>query len=326
MRLILRARGHYEISAAARPTRHCLEMPWLIAFGVEGEEEIGSVNLADVVRLPEVTRQLQRCMGIFSCTAAQSPDGEVTIDLGAKGVLEVALVASGAAWGRGPREDIHSGYAAYVDSPLRHLIKALSTLTSTDGTAVSIDGRFDNVIPLTERQKVLIAKQAKCRRRAEREEAARCRAVDEQYELCRGARKTGDGANRQYRGYRRRLWGAGGKTILPAGAVAKLDFRLVPNQSAEDCTAKLKRHLAARGFGDVEVKAVATAYDHMSVPYAPNPCNPTSGPGYLFARPPLKLDWADIGLGHGARLHAPDEYYVIESNDPRLNARLGDTE
>src|SRR5438093_2198790 len=73
----------------------------------EGEEEIGSPHFPQIVRRPEVHSALSRTLGIFMPSAAQGSDGRVTITLGAKGVIECELVASGERWGRGSRRAIH---------------------------------------------------------------------------------------------------------------------------------------------------------------------------------------------------------------------------
>ncbi len=51
---------------------------------------------------------------------------------------------------------------------------------------------------------------------------------------------------------------AGVKTVLPAKAMAKMDFRLVPNQRPDDILAKLKSHLKAQGFDDIQVKQLGS--------------------------------------------------------------------
>src|SRR5216117_2347147 len=130
--------------------------------------------------------------------------------------------------------------------------------------------------------------------------------------------------------------GPGGKTILPHRAVAKLDLRLVPDMTAADALAALKAHLAKRGFGDIEVNMTG-GYDPTSTPQdAPIiraqeavyrrariepillPRNAGSWPGYVFTGEPLKLAAGHFGLGHGSGAHAPDEYYVIESTNPKV--------
>jgi acetylornithine deacetylase/succinyl-diaminopimelate desuccinylase-like protein len=74
----------------------------------EGEEEIGSPHFPQIVRRPEVLAALRGAVGIVMPSASQGLDGQVTVTLGAKGIIECELVASGERWGRGPRQDIHS--------------------------------------------------------------------------------------------------------------------------------------------------------------------------------------------------------------------------
>src|SRR5439155_1620270 len=83
----------------------------------EGEEEIGSPHIPQLVRRPEVLAALKKCDGVFMPSATQDLDGVVTVNLGSKGVIELELVSSGEKWGRGPAKDIHSSLKAMVDSP-----------------------------------------------------------------------------------------------------------------------------------------------------------------------------------------------------------------
>jgi acetylornithine deacetylase/succinyl-diaminopimelate desuccinylase-like protein len=130
--------------------------------------------------------------------------------------------------------------------------------------------------------------------------------------------------------------GPGGKTVLPHRAVAKLDLRLVPDMTFDGAVAALKAHLAQRGFGDIEVnpsggydptstaadapmiKAVENVYRRAGLDPLLWPRNAGSYPGYVFTGPPLGLAAAHYGLGHGGGAHAPDEYYVIESSNPKV--------
>src|SRR5208283_4637402 len=130
--------------------------------------------------------------------------------------------------------------------------------------------------------------------------------------------------------------GPGGKTILPHRAVAKIDMRLVPDMTAQGTLALLKAHLAKKGFGDIEVN-MSGGYDPTST--APDaaliraqlavykrdgvdpimwPRNAGSWPGYVFTGDPLQLPAGHFGLGHGNGAHAPNEYYVIESKNPKF--------
>src|SRR5881396_772992 len=135
--------------------------------------------------------------------------------------------------------------------------------------------------------------------------------------------------------------GPGGKTILPHRAVAKIDMRLVPDMKAADALAALKAHLARRGFGDIEVRMTG-GYDPTSTSadaaliraqtsvYRRGGLDPVmwprgagSWPGYVFTGKPLRLPAGHFGLGHGSGAHAPDEYYVIESSDPKVQGMDG---
>ncbi|HXY01306.1 MAG TPA: peptidase dimerization domain-containing protein, partial [Candidatus Limnocylindrales bacterium] len=137
--------------------------------------------------------------------------------------------------------------------------------------------------------------------------------------------------------------GPGGKTILPGRAVAKMDLRLVPDMTKNDAVAALKNHLAKHGFADIEVN-VTGGYDPTSTPIDAGICKAedavyklegidpvalprTAGswPGFVFTGEPLKLPATHFGLGHGSGAHAPDEYYVIESKNPKVRGMDGAT-
>jgi acetylornithine deacetylase/succinyl-diaminopimelate desuccinylase-like protein len=130
--------------------------------------------------------------------------------------------------------------------------------------------------------------------------------------------------------------GPGGKTILPHQAVAKLDLRLVPGMTAEGALAALKAHLSSHGYGDIDVNMTggydptSTAADARIIRVEEQvykragidpillPRNAGSWPGYVFTGEPLRLAAGHFGLGHGSGAHAPDEYYVVESSNPKV--------
>jgi acetylornithine deacetylase/succinyl-diaminopimelate desuccinylase-like protein len=295
------------------------------------------------VRRPEVLAALKNVIGIFMPTAAQGLDGEVTITLGAKGVIECELVSSGERWGRGPRADIHSSNKARVDSPAWHLVEALATLVTPDGNDPAIDSYGDKARPLSADEKTMIATAAQ---RMDETAAKKLLGVEhwvhdvtwgEALELLM-SRPTVN-----IEGLVGGYTGPGGKTILPHRAVAKLDLRLVPDMTAADSLAALKAHLAKRGFGDIEVNMTG-GYDPTSTPRDAQviraqeavyrrsridpillPRNAGSWPGYVFTGEPLKLAAGHFGLGHGSGAHAPDEYYVIESANPKVQGIDGAT-
>src|ERR1700739_1640987 len=93
------------------------KLPVNFVLVAEGEEEIGSPHIPQIVRKPEVLAALKKTDGMFLPSASQDLDGSVTVVLGAKGVVELELVSSGEHWGRGPTHDVHSSEKARIDSP-----------------------------------------------------------------------------------------------------------------------------------------------------------------------------------------------------------------
>src|SRR5438046_5108479 len=85
----------------------------------------------------------------------QHPAGSASLFLGAKGVVECELVASGEKWGRGPTIDVHSSNRARLDSPAFHLVQALATLVDENGDP-AIEGFGREARPATAQQKKLL--------------------------------------------------------------------------------------------------------------------------------------------------------------------------
>ena len=317
------------------------KVPVNLVLVAEGEEEIGSPHFPQVVRRPEVMQALAKCVGITMPSASQEPAGEVTIHLGAKGVIECELVASGEKWGRGPAKDVHSSLRASVDSPAFHLVKALDTLVSPDGVDPAIDGWFERVRPLSPAEQKMI--DAASHRLDEQ-------ALKKQYGVRRWVRdlpfreawmRLAAQPTVNIEGLVGGYTGPGGKTVLPHRAVAKLDLRLVPEMTVDDCLKKLRAHLDKRGFADVEInvggayppnttaadapviRAEVATYRKYGIDPLLWPRLGGSWPGYLFTEPPLRLGAGHFGMGHGAGAHAPDEYYLVESSNPKIQGLDG---
>jgi len=316
------------------------KMPVNLVLVAEGEEEIGSPHIPQLVRRPEVLDALKKCVGVFMPSAAQDLDGIVTVNLGSKGVIELELVSSGEKWGRGPAKDIHSSLKAMIDSPAWHLIHALNTLVSADGNTITIDN-YPKPRPMSAEEKQMIANVSKVRSEAsaKKQFSAQHWINDLPWQQANERLESQPTANIE--GLVGGYTGPGGKTILPHRAVAKMDFRLVPDMKAADALAAIKAHLAKRGFGDVEVnmtggydptstskdaaliKAQIAAYQQFGIDPLLWPRNAGSYPGYVFTGEPLKLAAGHFGLGHGSGAHAPDEYYVIESSNPKVQSYDG---
>ncbi|HSR65708.1 MAG TPA: M20/M25/M40 family metallo-hydrolase, partial [Xanthomonadaceae bacterium] len=293
------------------------KLPVNLVLVAEGEEEIGSPHIAQLVRRPDVEAAMKKTIGVFMPSATQDLDGSVEISLGAKGVVELELVSSGEKWGRGPKKDVHSSLKAMVDSPAWHLVKALDTLVSEDGNTITIDG-YPKAPPISAEDKAMVVAAAKVRSEAEAKqqfgvdhwigdlpwEQANERLVSQPTVNIEGL----------VGGYT----GPGGKTVLPHRAVAKLDMRLVPGMKKDDAIAALKSHLAKHGFGDIEVN-VSGGYDSTQTRAdAPLiqaqravlerrgihplmwPRNAGSYPGFVFTDPPLSLAAGHFGLGQGS--------------------------
>src|SRR5436305_11491431 len=203
----------------------------------EGEEEIGSPHFPQIVRRPEVQAALRRVAGIFMPSAAQASDGQVTITLGAKGVIECELVSSGERWGRGPKKDIHSSNKARVDSPAWHLVEALATLVSPDGNEPAIDGYGAKARALSASDKAMVATAA---RRLDEAVAKREMGVDHwvhDVSWVEALERLVSRPTVNIEGLVGGYTGPGGKTILPPRAVAKLDRRLVADMTAAESLA-----------------------------------------------------------------------------------------
>jgi acetylornithine deacetylase/succinyl-diaminopimelate desuccinylase-like protein len=317
------------------------KLPVNLVLVCEGEEEIASPHFREVTTHPDVMPELKRCAGVFIPEAGQDRDGGVQVSLGAKGVVELELISSGEKWGRGPAKDVHSSLEAQVDSPTWHLVQALNTLVEKDGHTPAVEGFFDLAKPLTAAQEQMIKDHA-----AKTAEATVKQTFGVQHwvhdknwldSLMLLESRPTINIEGLVAGYT----GPGGKTVLPHKAVAKIDMRLVPDMTAADTLAKLKAHLAKHGFADIEVnmsggydptqtdrdsKLIQTqlaTYRKLGLDPQLWPRSAGSWPGYVFTNAPLKLPAGHFGLGNGTGAHAPDEYYLIESTNPKVQGLDG---
>ena len=202
---------------------------------------------------------------------------------------------------------------------------------SEDGNTILVDGYYDGVRPPTAEEQSLIAGYL------EQQDEAMLRqlfgverwidgmeGVDVLHELIYTPTMNVDGI---WAGYT----GEGVKTILPHMATAKMDSRLPVGIDPQQALAKIRAHLDAQGFEDVEmdvlaaypasqtsvntslVQAAIGVYKRYGDAPTVNPRIAGSAPFYQFTER-LGLPMIPFGLGHGRGAHAPNEIYVIESN------------
>ena len=332
---VLMARGATNQKGPQRAFLNALEsiiavegnLPVNIMVAAEGEEELGSPHYPQIIDAYE--DRLKQADGVLFPFNSQSPDGKINMILGVKGILYFEMIATGGAWG-GPKEaEIHGSYKAIVDSPVWRLVKALSSMTSPDGNTILVPNYYDGIIPPTEEESLLINAGIENRDEAQMLDML---AVDRWIDG-----KTGTDAVIEFL-YQPSLnidgiWGGytgeGVKTILPHQASAKVDSRLPPGLDPDEALDKIRRHLDAEGFSDVEIRKLSgypasqTSVEAPAVQAAVavfskyaneinlQPRIAGSAPFYQFTSR-LGLPLVPTGMGFGTGAHAPNEIMLIE--------------
>ena len=312
------------------------KVPINLVLICEGEEEIGSPNFKEIVFKPEVEAALKRCVGIITPSGSQDLDGSVEMELGAKGIIEAELVVSAEKWGRGATKDVHSSLFAHLDSPVWRLVKALDALMGPDGHTPAVEGFFDAVRPLTDVERKILETSIPRRSEAEAKKALGVSRWFADEPWPKSLERLVSQPTINIQGLVAGYMGPGGKTILPHRGLAKLDVRLVPNMTAKGTLALIRKHLDKHGFEDVElrmtggydptetspdsklIKAQVATYRKLGIDPLLWPRAAGSWPGVTFTGDPLRLAAGSFGLGHGSGAHAPDEYWLIESANPKV--------
>lgn len=294
-------------------------LPCGVKFCIEGDEEIGSPHMEEFVVQHKALLAADACVWEGG---GVTWEGLPQITLGVKGLLYVQLDCEAI------DHDAHSSYGTVLPNAAWRLVWALASIKGPD-ERVKIDGFYDAVRPPTSEERAAIEAMPE-----EDQETVKSFGIREgllgvrglEYRLRHYLEPTAtlDGLSAGYEG-------EGAKTVLPARAMAKMDFRLVPEQDPDDILAKLRRHLEGHGFRDVRVtyvsgerpartpvtdpfvvimrEAVREAYGAEPIVV---PTMAGTGPLYPFIKT-LGLPTADCGIGYpGARIHAPDENIRIE--------------
>ncbi|HEY2981427.1 MAG TPA: M20/M25/M40 family metallo-hydrolase [Anaerolineales bacterium] len=297
------------------------DLPCDIKFIIEGEEETSSEHLFEFVRENKKRLSADACMWEFGGVDHR----DVPIQyLGLRGICYVEL------WVEKLSTDVHSGLGGSIfPNAAWRLVWALNSLKGPD-ERIRIAGFYDDVKPPSARDRELIA--------ALPDVAEEYRSRYGVQEFIKGLK---DGTELKVEevfsptcticGLTSGYQGPGSKTVLPARASAKVDFRLVPDQSPEDILQKLRAHLDSTGFSDVQITdlggeppartdpddpfirlVVDTARDVYDAPMQLVPLTGGSGPSYPFVHD-LGLPVATAGLGYpDTRAHAPNENIRID--------------
>lgn len=292
------------------------ELPCNIKFIIEGEEETASIHLHEFVTQNLDKLKADACIWEFGGVDHRDMPMEY---LGLRGICYVELSVESLG------TDVHSGLGGSIlPNAAWRLTWALTSLKGVD-ERIRIPGFYDDVILPSARDRELMAKlpdvadEYKNRYGVKEFIKGLKGGTDLKIEEVFTPTCTICGLTSGYQG-------PGSKTVQPARASAKVDFRLVPTQKPADILQKLRTHLDAQGFSDVEITflggepatrtdpddpfikiVVDTSTEIYGVPMEIVPMVGGSGPSYPFVHD-LGLPVATMGLGYpDTKAHAPNE-------------------
>lgn len=286
----------------------------------EGEEEIGSPNFAPF--LAENKRALAADVVVVSDTTMPGRD-RPAITYAMRGALSLELEVMG------PKADLHDGhFGGMVHNPLKGLCDIVTGL-QTSGGLITIPGFYDRVREVSEEERAYMARKG---------------PTDEQLlDNARMARAWGERAYTLYErttirpaltitGIAGGYQGPGPKSIIPASAVAKLNFRLVPEQDPLEIEQLVRNHVArvtpvtlhSTTRSQLAAKPVVVDRRHPLIGVAAAACSKGFGATPVFMRSggtnpavgafhhTLGLPTALIGFGlPDDRIHAPNEKFHL---------------
>ena len=296
------------------------DLPVRIKWVIEGEEEIGSPHLEAWVH--KFANMLD-ADGILWEGGGYDEVGRPMFGLGGKGLAYFELRC------QGPSHDLHSSYAPVVPNPAWRLVWALSTLKDQNDV-ITLDGYMEHVKALSD------------------EDWERIDAVPMEFEAMRqrwGLDQWINGMNDQAArrryiseptlticGIQSGYTNEGSKTVLPAEAMVKLDFRLVNGLTSELAERLLREHLDRRGFTDITIHALGGEEFAASPPNSLVERAAIAASRELWGRDPIMYPWfpgsgplyplstmlnipvvfAGTTWHPGARMHSPNENIYIK--------------
>ncbi|WLV25490.1 dipeptidase [Aciduricibacillus chroicocephali] len=299
------------------------KIPLNVKVCIEGEEEIGSENLYEI--LHEMKEKFSADFAVIS-DSGMVADNQPTILYGLKGFTGIEIEVEG------PDHDLHSGmYGGAVRNPAMALAHLLASMKNTD-EVVTVEGFYEGVEGLTDKERALIKSvpgedfKASC---GIAETASEKGYTPEEHTMARPTFEI----NGMYSGYQ----GEGTKTIIPATATAKITCRLVPGQEPEHIQELLEKHVLKHAPSGVRVhvkkeKLSAKAYkvepNHPLIQKASESYSKAFGKETVYVRMGGSIpvvEWIDalydvpvVLLGFGTpddRLHSPNESFPLDSFD-----------
>jgi acetylornithine deacetylase/succinyl-diaminopimelate desuccinylase-like protein len=316
-------KGQVYMHVKAFETMNALKrLPCNVKFMVEGEEEVGSENLASFVR--DNKEKLKADIILISDTAMISLDHpSITVGLRGLSYMEVEVI--------GPNRDLHSGvYGGAVANPVNILCRMIASLHDDKGR-VTIPGFYDKVVDLTPAEREALNRAPFSLDAYKRDLQIGDVWGEEGYTTLErtGIRPTLD-VNGIWGGYT----GEGAKTVLPSRAHAKLSMRLVPNQSSEEISALFTQHIKAIAPTTVRVnviahhggepavtpsdsKAFAAAAKAFETVWGKRPIPTRDGgsiPIVALFKKELNLDTVLMGFGLDSdAIHSPNEHFGVKN-------------
>jgi len=227
-------------------------LPANVKFIIEGEEEVGSPNLANFVKANKAL--LKADVILISDTSMLSMENP-SIDIGVRGLSYIEVEVTG------PNRDLHSGvYGGAVANPITMLAKMIAACHD-ENNHITIPGFYDDIIESTTEERAKMAKAPFDETEYKADLGVSSLWGEKGYTTNErtGIRPTLE-VNGIWGGYQ----GEGAKTVLPSKAFAKISCRLVPNQSSVKITEKILNYFKTMAPAGVTVKA---SEHHGGEPY-----------------------------------------------------------
>lgn len=297
-------------------------LPLNVKFLIEGEEEVGSVNLEMFLK---TNQKLLKCDAVLISDTSLYAEGVPTINYGLRGLayMEVEIT--------GPNRDLHSGsFGGSVANPINELAKLISKLIHKNGR-ITIPNFYKDVLPFTKK---------------EIDNIKSLKFSDKNYAKELGVKEL---QGEKDFNTLQRLWGRptldcngiwggfteeGAKTVLPSKATAKISMRLVPNQNPKLIANEFTKYVKSLVPKSVKIKVtnmhggspVVIPLDSPAIKAASNAVSKAFGKKTVYTREggsiPIVVDFVKelkapavlMGLGLDTDdIHSPNEHFSLKS-------------